>query len=40
MIKVTDIDLEEFRGMIGPSQVLSGENDVSGFNTDWMRALR
>ena len=40
-LKVTDVDLHEFREMIGPSQVLtSGEDDLSAFNTDWMRALR
>lgn len=39
-LKVTDVDLHEFRGMIGPSQVLTDEDDLSAFNTDWMRALR
>ena len=33
-------DLHVFRGIVGANNVMTDKDDVSFFNTDWMRALR
>merc|ERR1712038_1480680 len=35
-----DADLQRFRDILGPGRVLTSSDEVSGYNTDWLRTVR
>lgn len=36
-LQVTDLDLEEFRGIVGGDYVLTSPSDVAAYNVDWLQ---